>query len=105
MMHGYEKELEIAKTAAQEAGNYLIKREEMHVDAAEGKDIKLSSDKYSEKIIIDRLKETGIPILSEECGRVDGQEIQQERVLSGSLIRWTGRRITGRDYKSLHVCL
>lgn len=73
MMHGYEKELEIAKTAAQEAGNYLIKREEMHVDAAEGKDIKLSSDKYSEKIIIDRLKESGIPILSEECGRVDGQ--------------------------------
>lgn len=71
MTHMYEKELELAKLAAREAGSYLIKREEIHVDANVGKDIKLSSDKYSEELIIDILKVSGIPILSEECGRVD----------------------------------
>lgn len=73
MTYQYERELELAKMAAKEAGDFLKRREEIHVDASEGKDIKLSSDKYSEKIIIDRLKETEIPILSEECGRVNVQ--------------------------------
>jgi len=62
------KELELAVRAAREAGNFLKKREEIHVDALEGKDIKLSSDKLSEKIIMDILEESGIPILSEEYG-------------------------------------
>ena len=68
----YEKELNIAKEAALKAGNFLKRREGIHVDAAEGKDIKLSSDKRSEEIIINILKTTGIPILSEECGQLGG---------------------------------
>lgn len=62
------KELELAIIAAKKAGDFLKKREGIHVDGSEGKDIKLSSDKLSEKIIMDVLKESGIPILSEEYG-------------------------------------
>lgn len=62
------KELELAIRAAKEAGDFLKKREEIRVDALEGKDIKLSSDKLSEKIIMDILEESEIPILSEEYG-------------------------------------
>lgn len=62
------KELELAIRAAKAAGEFLKKREDIRVDALEGKDIKLSSDKMSEKIIMDILAESGIPILSEECG-------------------------------------
>lgn len=62
------KELELAIRAAKEAGDFLKKREGIHVDALKGKDIKLSSDKLSEKIIMDILEESEIPILSEEYG-------------------------------------
>ena len=62
------KELELAVRAAKMAGEFLKKRENIHVDAMEGKDIKLSSDKMSEKIIMDLLDESGISILSEEYG-------------------------------------
>lgn len=62
------KELELAMKAAKTAGEFLAKRENIRVDAMEGKDIKLSSDKMSEKIIMDILEESGIPILSEEYG-------------------------------------
>lgn len=64
----WNKELEIAKRAAKEAGLFLSKREDIYVDMLEGKDIKLSSDRISEKIIMDILEETNIPILSEEYG-------------------------------------
>lgn len=64
----WNKELELAKTAAKTAGEFLKKREGIRVDALEGKDIKLSSDKMSEKIIMDILEESGIPVLSEEFG-------------------------------------
>lgn len=67
----YEKELEIAKIAAKEAGVYLKKYTDIFVDGAEGKDIKLSSDKNSEKRILNYLEKTGIPILSEECGVIN----------------------------------
>lgn len=67
----YERELELAKAAALEAGNYLKKYMDIHVDGHEGKDIKLSSDKNSEKILVDKLSETGYPILSEECGEIN----------------------------------
>ena len=53
----WTKELELAKKAAKTAGEFLKKREGIHVDALEGKDIKLSSDKMSEKIIIKGLDE------------------------------------------------
>lgn len=62
------KELELAKKAAMEAGAFLKKRNDIHVDLLEGKDIKLSSDKMSEKIIMDILEESQIPVLSEEFG-------------------------------------
>ncbi len=60
--------LDLAIKAAQEAGNYLKKHEPVHVDSMEGRDIKLSSDKKSEQTIMGILKESGIPILSEEYG-------------------------------------
>lgn len=62
------KELELAIKAAKAAGEFLALRKDIHVDALEGKDIKLSSDKMSEKIIMDLLDESGISILSEEYG-------------------------------------
>lgn len=46
----------------------MKRREGIHIDALDGKDIKLSSDKMSEKIIMDILEESNIPILSEEYG-------------------------------------
>lgn len=64
----WTRELEFAKKAAKAAGEFLKKREGIHIDALEGKDIKLSSDKMSEKIIMDILEESKIPILSEEYG-------------------------------------
>lgn len=65
------KELELAIRAAQEAGNFLKQRKDIQVDAVEGKDIKLSSDRMSEKIIMDILGENEISILSEEYGFKD----------------------------------
>ncbi len=62
------KELELAIKAAKAAGEFLAQRKDIRVDALEGKDIKLSSDKMSEKIIMDILDESGISILSEEYG-------------------------------------
>ena len=89
----YEQELELAKEAAKAAGDFLRKREKIHVDAADGKDIKLTSDKYSEKIILDILKKTGIPVLSEECGRVGTQESARIWIvdpLDGTANYWKG---------------
>lgn len=65
------KELDLAIKAAKAAGEFLAKRENVHVEMLEGKDIKLSSDKMSEKIIMDILREGGLPILSEEYGRTE----------------------------------
>ena len=59
------KELELAKKAAISAGEFLRKRQAIKIDSLEGKDLKLSSDRLSEKIIMDILAESGIPILSE----------------------------------------
>ena len=67
-MQTRSKELELAVKAAKMAGGFLKKRETIHIDTSEGKDIKLSSDKMSEKIIMDILDESDIPILSEEYG-------------------------------------
>lgn len=64
----YREELELAKKAAVAAGDFLRQRREIRVEAQEGKDVKLSSDKYSEKIIMDILGTSGFPILSEEYG-------------------------------------
>lgn len=62
------KELELAIKAAKTAGEFLAQRKDIRIDSLEGKDIKLSSDKMSEKIIMDILEESHISILSEEYG-------------------------------------
>lgn len=67
------KELTIAIEAATKAGDFLREKRNINVDSSEGKDLKLSSDKESEKIIIEILAQTGLPILSEEAGLVDGE--------------------------------
>lgn len=64
----YSYELELAKKAAVRAGDLLKERRDIEVNDFSGKDIKLSSDKLSEKLIMDILKESSIPILSEEFG-------------------------------------
>ncbi|GHU50117.1 inositol phosphatase [Clostridia bacterium] len=58
----------IAKEAAKLAGEYLFLRGDVKIDENLTRDLKLSSDKGSEKIIIDCLEKTGLPILSEERG-------------------------------------
>lgn len=67
----YSSELELAKEAVLQAGGFLKRRQDMEVDDFSGKDIKLSSDRQSEKIIMDVLKNSGIPILSEEYGTTE----------------------------------
>lgn len=64
----YEKELALALKASNLAGDFLKARQGIKVDDLTGKDIKLSSDKESEAIILDCLQASGIPVLSEECG-------------------------------------
>lgn len=70
----YESELKLAVEAAVKAGEELFRNDSLQVDSNIGRDIKLSSDKQSEKLIIDMLRETKIPILSEECGFISGSE-------------------------------
>lgn len=62
------KELDLAIKAAKAAGIFLAKREDINVETLNGKDIKISSDRMSEKIIMDILRESGLPVLSEEYG-------------------------------------
>ena len=65
-----EDYLEIAKTAAMEAGKYLVSKRftNMKIFSEEGKDIKLEIDRETENIIRQRLRVTGISILGEEFG-------------------------------------
>ena len=58
--------MKTAVGAATAAGNFLLPLADISVASAEGKDIKLYADKESEKILIAKLQQTGIPILSEE---------------------------------------
>lgn len=67
----YKKLLELAVNTAQIAGEALKNKDDIHIDAENGKDIKLSSDKKSEEIIINNLKQTGYSILSEERGLIE----------------------------------
>ncbi len=69
----YEKELEIAKRAARMAGGYLKDSQGFEIDSEKGRDIKLSVDRESEKIILGILAESGISILSEEMGMVENE--------------------------------
>lgn len=67
----YKKLLELTVNTAQIAGEALKNKDDIHIDAENGKDIKLSSDKKSEEIIINNLKQTGYSILSEEKGLIE----------------------------------
>ncbi|OHE73766.1 MAG: hypothetical protein A2Y14_02845 [Verrucomicrobia bacterium GWF2_51_19] len=69
----YQSELKLATEAAIEAGKFLTELQSRNVDRFEGKDIKMEADRMSEKILVDRLKTTGIGILSEEMGTLGGQ--------------------------------
>lgn len=62
--------LTIAVQAAEEAGKFLAQRQDIHIDESSRRDIKLSSDKLSEAILLKALQATGIPVLSEEKGFV-----------------------------------
>ena len=65
--------MSIAHKAAVAAGEFLKRREDLRVDDELSRDIKLASDKKSEQIIIDILNQTGISILSEENGLIEGK--------------------------------
>ena len=60
----------IAKNAALEAGNFLIKNKlnEKEIYSEEGRDIKLQLDRETEDLIRKKLEPTNIPVLGEEFG-------------------------------------
>lgn len=89
----YKTEYDLAVKAALEAGEFLEENYNPFVDSQIGKDIKLSADKKSEKIIIDILKQTEIPILSEECGMVNDSNSSKVWIvdpLDGTANYWKG---------------
>lgn len=91
----WEKEYHLAMQAAVYAGKYLAGLGDAVVDSQLGKDIKLQADRQSEKIIIDILQETGIPILSEECGLIGTHKNGKEWIidpLDGTANFWKGMR-------------
>lgn len=91
----YENELEIAVKAAKKAGKYLRKISDVIIGSADGRDIKLEVDVESEKIIVDLLKNTNIPIISEECGAVPGVDKELRWIvdpLDGTANYWKGMR-------------
>lgn len=89
----FEQELALAKEASIKAGNVLRKKEQIGIDSEIGKDIKLKSDKLSEGIIVDILKQTKYPILSEEMGLLSGNDKGALWIidpLDGSANYWKG---------------
>lgn len=70
-----DKHLIIAKEAASTAGRYLssYKKDDILIESQQGKDIKISADRESEKIIVDVLRaKSALAILSEEKGLIGG---------------------------------
>ncbi|MCL0102758.1 inositol monophosphatase [Dehalococcoidia bacterium] len=65
--------LAIAKQAALSAGEYLLAhKKDISIESQYGKDIKISADRESERLIIDILRDkSGLPILSEERGLIE----------------------------------
>ena len=61
----------LAEQAAREAGDLLMERAAnlLHINADEGKDVKLEADRAAERAIRKILKEeSGLPVLGEEMG-------------------------------------
>lgn len=84
--------IEDAVIASLEAAQYLKSHSGIGtlINKAEGKDIKLQSDLNSEQIIFEKLKLTGINILSEEAGYIEVNKEETELLwivdpLDGSL--------------------
>ena len=67
----YNAEMNLAKEAVMAAGNYLKEQVRANVKSCSGKDVKLENDIVSEEIIIEKLSQTGISILSEERGLIN----------------------------------
>lgn len=91
----YRAEYELALEAAVRAGKFLEENYQPEVDSQAGKDIKLSSDKKSEEIIVNILRPAGIPVLSEECGLVGGEESSRIWIvdpLDGTANYWKGMK-------------
>ncbi|MDR1531588.1 MAG: hypothetical protein LBS62_05290 [Clostridiales bacterium] len=65
--------LKLAVSAAQKAGEYLKQRRDIRVDEDLMHDIKLSTDKAAEKIILDELFPSGLFVLTEESGIVGNE--------------------------------
>lgn len=65
-MNNLENELILATDSARKAGNYLKNLIRKKVETDFGKDIKLTADKESEKIILNTLKKSSYSIISEE---------------------------------------
>ena len=64
----FESELKLAREIAQDAGRLLQNIEPVGVLSQKGRDIKLRADLEAENLILERLRQTQIPILSEEKG-------------------------------------
>ena len=64
--------LDLAVSAAKAAGEYLRLRTDIHVEADEAHDIKLSTDRDSERIILETLAPSKLSVLAEESGEVGG---------------------------------
>lgn len=91
----YETEYCMALEAARQAGNYLAGLQQVEVDSQEGHDIKLAADRQSEDLILDVLRPSGIPVLSEERGDTGtGRDSRKWIVdpLDGTANFWKGIR-------------
>lgn len=64
----FDSELKLAISAARAAGGLLMSFDPRKVDSQEGRDIKLRADRESEALILEHLKPSGLPTLSEESG-------------------------------------
>ncbi|MDL2316423.1 hypothetical protein LJC59_05010 [Desulfovibrio sp. OttesenSCG-928-A18] len=70
----YEQELALAEVAVQAAAEHLHRLDALSVLSLDGKDIKLSADKESEDILLERLDPSGVPTLAEESGMSGRQD-------------------------------
>ena len=75
----YKNYLEIAKEAAKEAGNFLMKNKlsKKEIYSEEGRDIKLQLDRETEDLIRKKLEPTNIPVLGEEFGGEESRESER----------------------------
>ncbi len=66
----FESELKLARETAQAAGRLLQEMDPARIISSKGRDIKLRADLEAEALVLECLRQTGIPILSEEKGEI-----------------------------------